>query len=439
MGEGTSIGLIDLPQELQLFILSCLTSRDLSCIAVASRHFYGLCCEPSLWANAQPTKEVLEREGLSVFLLLPRFSLLKELDLSYLDLTREATETIASLPSRFNSLRLRYTILSSTQRSALVKSCGSKKARGLSSLDLDSVPLGKESVSGVISAVCQRKVVGLSNSGLRGGHLEAILSNLETSSLNSLTLAGLNMTEVDPTLFQAAALHIGFLSLANSTLLVEQLQALMQAVLWSSSLDSLDLTGCNFDGVEAQLLGDAAAALSSLSLTAAKLDVKHISSLLHALPLPSSALDHLSLATLDLSSTPSNLLARCLSSVASLNLSYCRLSTEQLTGLMRSLGKAESLVQTLQLARTDLTALPSGVLERAATRLLSIDLSYCPMTPAQTLALTTACCKGLQVTLVRVDMTQVPSSVFFRAIRKGLTLRYPKLTKEQHAAVSTNR
>ena len=37
---------------------------------------------------------------------------------------------------------------------------------------------------------------------------------------------------------------------------------------------------------------------------------------------------------------------------------------------------------------------------RAATRLLSIDLAYCSMTPAQTLALTTACCKGLQVTLV---------------------------------------
>ena len=127
-------------------------------------------------------------------------------------------------------------------------------------------------------------------------------------------------------MFEATALHLSFLSLANSTLLVEQLRTLMQAVLWSASLDCLDLTGCNFDGVEGQLLGDAAAALSSLSLTAAKLDVKHISSLLHvgcfckflvasnwivqALSLPSSALDHLSLATLDLSSTPTNLLAR---------------------------------------------------------------------------------------------------------------------------------
>ena len=127
-------------------------------------------------------------------------------------------------------------------------------------------------------------------------------------------------------MFEAPALHLSFLSLANSTLLVEQLRTLMQAVLWSASLDCLDLTGCNFDGVEGQLLGDAAAALSSLSLTAAKLDVKHISSLLHvgcfckflvasnwivqALSLPSSALDHLSLATVDLSSTPPNLLAR---------------------------------------------------------------------------------------------------------------------------------
>ena len=55
----------------------------------------------------------------------------------------------------------------------------------------------------------------------------------------------------------------------------------MQAVLWSSTLDALDLTGCDFDGVDPQLLADAAAALSSLSLTAAKLDVKQISSLLN--------------------------------------------------------------------------------------------------------------------------------------------------------------
>ena len=110
-----------------------------------NRHFYRLSSEPSLWANTQPTREVLEREGLSTFLLLPRFSLLKELDLSYIDLTREATETISNLPSRllskwscylylllilrFNSLRFRYTILSATQRSALIKSCGSKKAQ----------------------------------------------------------------------------------------------------------------------------------------------------------------------------------------------------------------------------------------------------------------------------------------------------------------------
>ena len=52
-------------------------------------------------------------------------------------------------------------------------------------------------MSGVASAVCQRKVVGLSNSGLRVEQVEAILANLQTSNLHSLTLAGLNLTQVD--------------------------------------------------------------------------------------------------------------------------------------------------------------------------------------------------------------------------------------------------
>ena len=54
-------------------------------------------------------------------------------------------------------------------------------------------------MSGVTRAVWQRQVVGLSNSGLRGEQVEAILANLQTSNLRSLTLAGLNLTEVaDP-------------------------------------------------------------------------------------------------------------------------------------------------------------------------------------------------------------------------------------------------
>jgi len=339
-------------------------------------------------------------------------------------------------------LRFRYTILSATQRSALIKSCGSKKAQGLLSLDLDSIPLDKEGVSTLTSAVCQRQVVGLSNTGMQVDQVEAILANLPSSNIRSLTLAGLQLTEVDSTLLQTAALHLNYLSLANSTLLSEQVAALMQAVLWSSSLDSLDLTGSNLDEdlddnfVEGQLLGDAAIALSSLSLAAAKLNVKHISSLLHALSLPSSALDHLSLATLDLSAIPANFLARCLPSVASLNLSYCHITKEQLTGLMRSMGKPESLVETLQLARADLASLPSGVLERTVTTLLSIELSYCSLTPAQILALVSACCKGLKTTLVRVDMTHVPCSIFLRAVKAGLTLRYPKLSPKQSTALS---
>ena len=128
------------------------------------------------------------------------------------------------------------------------------------------------------------------------------------------------------------------------------------------------------------------------------LDPKH-GPCIQALSLPSSALDHLSLATLDLSSIPANslaryeihthysiallLLTRCLPSVASLNLSYCRLSTEQLTGLLRSLGKPECLVQALQLARADLTAIPAGVLERwlqapvCSTGALSVIIMNC--------------------------------------------------------------
>ena len=45
----------------------------------------------------------------------------------------------------------------------------------------------------------------------------------------------------------------------------------------------------------------------------------------------------------------------------------------------------------------------SLIFSRAFTRVISIDLAYCSITPAQTLALTTACCKGLRATLVETN------------------------------------
>ena len=116
---------------------------------------------------------------------------------------------------------------------------------------------------------------------------------------------------------------------------------------------------------------------------------------------------------------------RCLPSVASLNLSYCHLTKEQvqkrclakdripkkfsqLTGLMRSMGKPESLVQTLQLARADLASLPSGVLERLKY-LVFASLAILHFRREPTFRLITAIIPGLRLDFCQLSFPTAPS------------------------------
>jgi len=356
-------------------------------------------------------------------LLQHRLAHVREVDLSYLDLRGEATSTLASLPCRFPSLRLRYTQLLAGQLEALVEACG---LQPLVSLDLDSTPLASLSSTSLVAAISSATSAGLSNTSLSPSQVSALLSSLPSSSLTSLNLSGLDLTEVEVHLLQGAALHLSSLSLAHCSLLPGQACALLQAVVWSLTLDSLDLTSAHLDQVSGQLLGDAACSLSCLDLCGARLATKHLTALLHAISLPSSALELLSLATLDLTTLSPSLLTSSLPAVTSINLSYCKVTIEQVTALLRAVCKVSSRVRSVQLARAHLSPLPSGLLERAMGHLASLSFLHCSLTTSHTLGLATAACRGLQATLVKADLTHIPPSLLARAVKCGLKLRYSK-------------
>jgi hypothetical protein len=242
--------------------------------------------------------------------------------------------------------------------------------------------------------------------------------------------------QVPEALLGEAALLLVRLDLPSAALLPAQLEAVLRAALWSPALQALDLTGAALEPLPGRLLADAAACLSSLSLCGARLATKQLAVLLQAVALPSSALDHLSLAALDLSEVPAGLLAASLATLPSLNLSYCRLAVDQVTALLRRLGRPGSRVQALELARVDLQPLPGPVLARALGPLHSLGLAYCSLTPEQALALVTACARGLSARTVRTDLRTVPVRLLLRACSGGrLVLRHARLTQEQRVAL----
>ena len=285
----------------------------------SSRHLHELTSSPKLWTSCQPSRRTVEQVGLQALLGHPRLALLSHLDLSYLDLRGEAQATLASLPSRLASLRLRYTSLAPGHLQALLVACVSTKARGLVSLDLDSVPLGEVSSDLLAKALAGRTEAGLANTGLTTDqvpwlHLECLplcdqvchlLASLPSSSLTSLSLASLDLRGAGQPLVCLAALTLTTLDLANCLVLPEHLGTLLQTAIWSTrslscfscylftqpllqlpatlpspSLEALDLSGADLSEVSGHLLADSAQCLSSLSLCGARLEHKQLQALL---------------------------------------------------------------------------------------------------------------------------------------------------------------
>ena len=120
-----------------------------------------------------------------------------------------------------------------------------------------------------------------------------------------------------------------------------------------------DLTGANLAGagpglpvteeqVSAQLVLDSLACLTSLNISAVTASRIQLISVLQAVTSDWSTLTSLNLSTLDLTPLPSSLLSTAVFSLTALKLNYTNLSREQITAIIRAVGKCVN-VETLGL------------------------------------------------------------------------------------------
>ena len=192
-------------------------------------------------------------------------------------------------------------------------------------------------------AVVARRVINLNNTGLTSSQLVSVLQHSPASHLTTLTLSGLDMSQLPPHLLQLAVLTVRHLDLANTDLQPHHLTALLTEVIWSNNIEELELTGAHLDtdSVTSQLLTDSLACLSSVNLTSTSLNTRQLASVLTSASLDWSTLTQLNLSTLDLTSLPSSLIARTSAALSSLKINYSKVTTEQLTALVRALARAD--------------------------------------------------------------------------------------------------
>lgn len=241
-----------------------------------------------------------------------------------------------------------------------------------------------------------------------------------------------------------AVLTVRHLDLGNTSLGPGHLAAVLTEVIWSNEIEELELTGADMDtdSVPAQLLTDSLACLSSINLTSTCLSRTQLLSVLHSATVYWSTLSHLNLSTLDLSCLPSSLLAAATTNLTSLRINYSKLSTEQLTAVVRSVVKGGQ-VEVMEMTRQDLSLLTVRDCTKLARlrTLTSLQCNYCSMTDEITSTLLTSATRpasGLaQLGLVRADLSRIPVKTLITA-RNNLTrlnINYCKLTPQQRAAI----
>jgi len=187
------------------------------------------------------------------------------------------------------------------------------------------------------------------------------------------------MGDVPAELLARAAGNLQKVGLGRLSLTTDQCIGVLEACISSSKLEELTYTswlGVDLAGVPSSLLGRAAANLKKLSLNTAgilsNIDIEQCKAILEACAARPYLVD-LTLEVVDLKDVPVDLFKRAGKHLHSLNLRGCKLKGEQLVALLETCIAVPTLVE-LSLARVDLTEVPGDLFARVGGHLSKMIL-----------------------------------------------------------------
>ena len=162
---------------------------------------------------------------------------------------------------------------------------------------------------------------------------------------------------------------------------------------------------------------------------------KQLFATLYSLTLDFSTLELLDLSAQDLASLPANLLAKSLSNLRTINLNYTKVTTEQLTAVLRSVARNKTVTR-LELVRLDMTDVPVVDLIRPVPHIQALNLNYSKLTSEQTISLLTAASRTQSLDylgLVRANIKPVPLKTLKKVLSvvRSVALNYTLVTAEQ--------
>jgi len=402
-----------LPTEILLYIFEKLSYRDLKMVMLVCSRWREIGEIPRLWSSFPVIVKSRNMSVIPEILSMRRMQGLKKLMIET-KLSEEVSQTIVRHPGLCEfEMSQRYneqTIIS------VIKVICSKVCQGI------ILKLNNKNISGIdavllVGAVTKLETLEISNTKLTQQQIVAILTVVsEGRKMTKLDINSNNMSGVDPELLAKTVTKTKIFNVGDTNLTQQQAEAILTAVSESKTVMELDIAFNNLSGVDEGLLAKAVTNLKTLNVSRSKLTQRQIVTILTSLIKGNT----LHIGMNDLSRVDPGLLARRVTKLEVLDVQDTELSQHQVFAIIHAVSVSNK-INELYIGENDLSEVDPGLLTKAVTKLVRLDVQNTKLTQQQNEAILNTLNTGSKMEKLYIgyrDMSGVDSRQLPKAVIK---------------------
>ena len=401
----------NLPTEMLLYIFEMLSYRDLKIAMLVRRRWREIGEIQQLWGSLPV---IVNKRNISV---MPEIlSTTRMLGLNKLRIETELSEKVSQTIARHPGLRefeLSQRNDEQTIISVLNVIC-SREGQGM------ILRLNNKNVSGVDAELLARAVIKLetlefSNTQLTQQQIVAILTAVSDGrKMTKLDISFNDMSGIDKKLLAKTVTKMKKLNITDTNLTQQQAEAILTAVSEENVVSKLYIGFNNLSGVDPGLMAKAFTNLKKLNVNRSELTHRQIVTILTAFCKGNTI--HISMN--DLSRVDPGLLARAVTKLEVMDVQDTELSQQQVVAIITAVSESKKITE-LYIGENDLSIVDPGLLTKAVTKLVRLDLENTKLTQQQDEAILCTLNKGCKMEklyigykdMPGVDSRQLPNAV----------------------------
>ena len=402
-----------LPTEILLYIFEMLSYRDLMMVMLVCSRWREIGEIPRLWSSFPVIVNSRNMSVIPEILSIRRMQGLKKLRIET-KLSEKVSQTIVRHPGlgefEMSQRNDEQTIIS------VIKVICSKVCQGI------ILKLNNKNISGIdavllVGAVTKLETLEISNTKLTQQQIVAILTVVsEGRKMTKLDINFNNMSGVDPELLAKTVTKTKILNVADTNLTQQQAEAILTAVSEAKTVMELDIAFNNLSGVDEGLLAKAVTNLKTLNVSLSKLTKRQIVTILTSFNKGTT----LHIALNDLSRVDPGLLARIVTKLEVLDVHDTELSQLQVFAIIHAVSVSNK-INELYIGENDLSEVDPGLLTKAVTKLVRLDVVNTKLTQQQNEAILNTLNTGSKMEKLYIgyrDMSGVHSRQLPKAVIK---------------------